>query len=294
MDTELLGIMERRLEAIQAQTWGAKEVAHASLLASLALSDRGRDPLRLTRHYSQVYSQHCEDGYIAEVFSRIGEKSRTFLEIGVENGTQNTTRFLLETGWKGVWVEGNVENFNAACEKFSGYIADGSLKIINLMVTAENINNELDRHGVEHDFDYISVDVDQNTSHIWRSLNRTSRVACIEYNASVPSSVAVEVPYDPAGFWDGTNFFGASLKTLELIGKAKSMSLVGCDFAGINGYFVKDSEDINLFCGPFTSENHYEFPKFNILSHIGHPPSQRERKWSHPVEQDGEPRIGHY
>lgn len=286
MDTEPLRTMEQRLEAIQAYTWSQREVSLAHLLAWLAQSERGRDPLRLTRHYSQVYSQHCEDGYIAEIFSRIGEKKRTFLEIGVGDGTQNTTRFLLETGWKGVWVEGDEYHFRAATEKFSDFISDGSLKIINLMVTSENINAELNSHGVAQEFDYISVDVDQNTSHIWRALDRTSRVACIEHNASIPPTIAIEVPYLDDAVWDGTNFFGASLKTMELIGKSKGMSLVGCDFAGINAYFVSNNEQLDHFSAPFTAENHYESPKYNVLSHIGHPPSHQGRKWASPIERN--------
>lgn len=286
MDTEPLRTMEQRLEAIQAHTWSQREVGLAHLLASLAQSERGRDPLRLTRHYSQVYSQHCEDGYIAEIFSRIGEKKRTFLEIGVGDGTQNTTRFLLETGWQGVWVEGDEAHFRAATEKFSDFISDGSLKVINLMVTSENINAELNSHGVAQEFDYIGVDVDQNTSHIWRALDQTSRVACIEHNSSIPPTIAIEVPYQDDAVWDGTNFFGASLKTMELIGKAKGMSLVGCDFAGINAYFVSNNERLDHFSAPFTAENHYESPKYNVLSHIGHPPSQQGRKWASPAEMN--------
>lgn len=282
MNEELFRKVENHLEAIRTHTWHEKETVHAALLASLTQNERVSDPKRLTRHYSQVYSQHCEDGYIAEIFSRIGTKENTFLEIGIGDGTQNTTRFLLETGWTGVWVEGDDESYKKAVETFSSFIDDGSLKIINLMTTAENINSALDEHGVGKDFDLISVDIDQNTSHLWRALNRSARVSCIEFNASIPASVAVEVPYDPSGYWDGTNFFGASLKTMELIGRSKNMSLVGCDFQGVNCYFVSDNENLKGFRDPFTAENHYEIPKYSLLSHIGHPPSSKARRWSKP------------
>ncbi|OAE40677.1 hypothetical protein [Agrobacterium tumefaciens] len=274
--------IEKHLEAINSQSWHQKEAAHAAVLASLTQGDRILDPKKLSRHYSQVYSQNCEDGYIAEIFSRIGTKSRTFLEIGIEDGTQNTTRFLLETGWTGVWVEGDLESYNRASEIFRDFILDGSLQIIHLLTTTENINSALDEHGVRTDFDFVSVDIDHNTSHVWRALNRVGRVSCIEFNASIPASIAVEVPYDPSAQWDGSNFFGASLKTMELIGRSKKMNLVGCDFQGVNCYFVNEDEDMNQFREPFTAENHYEIPKYRALSQIGHPPSGKARRWSAP------------
>lgn len=284
LSDDLLQKIEKHLEAISSQTWHQEETAHAATLALLGQGDRISDPKRLSRHYSQVYSQNCEDGYIAEIFSRIGSKDRTFLEIGIEDGTQNTTRFLLESGWTGVWVEGDLESYNRASEIFSDFIAEGSLKIVHLLTTAENINSALDEHGIRTKFDFISVDIDHNTSHVWRALNRVGRVSCIEFNASIPASIAVEVPYDPFAQWDGTNFFGASLKTMELIGRSKKMNLVGCDFQGVNCYFVNENEDMKRFREPFTAENHYEIPKYRALSQIGHPPSSKARRWSAPKE----------
>src|SRR5688572_13694008 len=77
-------------------------------VASLVAADgRHADPLSLPRHHAQVYSQNGEDGIIAEIFRRIGPRSRTFLEIGIEGGSQNNTRLLLEQGWRGIWIEGN-------------------------------------------------------------------------------------------------------------------------------------------------------------------------------------------
>ena len=66
-------------------------------LYGIALAQgRYSHPLSLAPHHAQVYSQNGEDGIIAEIFARIGTRDRTFVEIGVENGLQNNTRFLLE------------------------------------------------------------------------------------------------------------------------------------------------------------------------------------------------------
>ena len=78
------------------------------LLAHLTAAAVDNDPKSLRRHYGQVYIQDGEDGIIAEIFRRIGgPQSRVFIEIGIENGLQNNTRFLLEQVWSGLWIEGS-------------------------------------------------------------------------------------------------------------------------------------------------------------------------------------------
>src|SRR5438093_8718133 len=63
------------------------------------------DPRRLLVHGAQYWSQNFEDGMIAEIFRRIGPGSRTFVEIGVGDGTENNTAALLAAGWRGWWIE---------------------------------------------------------------------------------------------------------------------------------------------------------------------------------------------
>jgi hypothetical protein len=261
--------------------------AHNALALSLAdIERRMTDPKRLTRAYAQVYSQNCEDGFIAEIFARIGTGSRTFLEIGIGNGLENTTRLLLEQGWTGTWIEGDPNQARQARQIFAKFIADGALQIVHAMVTRDNINGLLDGAAVPPELDYISVDVDQNTGHIWRALDRKARAACIEYNASIPPALALEVPYDASAMWDGSNHFGASLKALELIGTRKGMRLVGCDPQGVNGYFVADGEVQDRFCAPFTAENHYQLPMFDCVGHVGHRPAPTARRWQLTIEAE--------
>jgi hypothetical protein len=277
---EAVGALQASIEATRIHTWHSKETAHASLLASLVGADtRNADPKRLARYYAQVYSQHCEDGFIAEIFSRIGTRSRTFLEIGVEDGLENTTRLLLEQGWCGIWVEGDVVKANRARTTFSDFIEKGELKIITAHIGRENVNKILDDFQIPMEFDMISIDIDQNTTHIWRELNRRSRVICIEYNACLPPSVPIEVPYDAETIWDGTNWFGGSLKVIEMIGRKKGMSLVGCDPFGANAYLISEDEVGQKFAAPFTAENHYELPKYSLTAKIGHAPSRVARRW---------------
>ncbi|MGD9884937.1 MAG: hypothetical protein AB7U95_33025 [Reyranella sp.] len=244
-----------------------------------ATDGRYLDPLNISQSRGQVYSQNNEDGILAEICQRIGLDRGTFLEIGIGNGLQNNTRFLLEQGWAGTWVEG-VKNAAKARTTFAEHVAAGNLRMIGSHVTAENINHLLDNERIPMEIDVICLDIDQNTTHVWRALNRRARINCVEYNASLPPSLDVEVAYDPRATWDGSNWWGGSLKTVENIGRSKGMKLVGCDLLGINAFLVANDDVKDRFRAPFTAENHYEAPKYHLLGHLGHPPSRQPRRWS--------------
>ena len=113
--------------------------------------------------------------------------------------------------------------------------------------------------------DFMSLDVDLHTSHLFQAISTRPRAACIKYNAHFPPTIDYEFPYRDGEFWNGSNLFGASLKRLELIGREKNLSLVGCDLHGINAYFVADGLTGNSFPAPFTSEYHYQAPRYQFV-----------------------------
>lgn len=234
-----------------------------------------REPNELCLQSAQMFSQGPEDGCIAEIFRRIGVKDRFFIEIGAGDGSENTTRLLLTLGWSGIWVEGSAGNCAKIRKDFAPALASGQLRLIEAMVTAENIWPLLREADAPERCDYLSVDLDMNTYYIWQALSQLRpRAACIEYNASVPPSHEFVVPYDPLARWDGSNWFGAGLKSLELLGREKGLALVGCDFYGVNAFFVSSGEDLSGFAQPFTSEKHYQPPNYFAPLRFGHWPAQ--------------------
>ncbi|MDZ4791099.1 MAG: hypothetical protein SGJ17_07825 [Hyphomicrobiales bacterium] len=235
------------------------------------------DTRELCRNNTQMFSQGPEDGVIAEIFRRIGVRDKTFIEIGVGNGRENTTRLLLTLGWSGVWVEGNAENAAAIRRDFAAQLGSGQLKLVESMVTTDNISPLLNKADAPLAFDYLSVDVDMNTYYIWQAMRDfRPRVAAIEYNASIPAPYKFVVPYRADAIWDGSNWYGASLKSLELLGAELGLSLVGCDAFGLNGFFVRSSEDLARFMGPYTAEQHYRAASYLAPMRWGHWPAKPE------------------
>ena len=248
-----------------------QNTAQAIRLLDLELYSHPRyaDPRRLLRHAFQVCSQNGEDGIIQEIFRRIGTVDQTFVEVGVGDGSENNTAFLLSQGWKGFWIDGNSSFLKTI--KNRDDLQGGWLKSLVSHITRENITTLFAQLDIPKEFDLLSLDIDQNTYYAWEGLKGfRPRVVVVEYNASIPPNIEWKVSYAADRTWDGSHNFGASLKALEKLGRQFGYSLVGCEFIGVNAFFVRDDLVTEKFAEPFTSENHYEPPRYALLHRRGH------------------------
>lgn len=268
---KLLETVERRLQNIEGLISTGNIVNIVSLIeVLLADNPRYADPRRLLRYSAQVCSQNGEDGMIGEVFRRIGIRDKTFVEVGVGNGHENNTAFLLSQGWTGYWLDGN-DSFLATLEGRPD-LKDCSIKGCTSFLTRENVAGHFAELGVPKEFDFMSLDIDQNTYYLWEGLTEyRPRLVVVEFNASVPPDIDWKVRYEPTRTWDGSNNFGASLKAYELLGNRLGYSLVGCDFIGVNAFFVRNDLLDNHFAEPFTALNHYEPPRYHLSHRRCHP-----------------------
>jgi hypothetical protein len=243
------------------------------LLYEQALSTpRAQEAKRLLRHGFKVYSQHDEDGIIEEIFRRIGATNRFFVEFGVGDGLENCTTYCLLKQWSGVWIDGSAYCYEEICKNFSGQLAAGVLKARYAFITAENIEQLFRELQVPQEFDFLSIDIDYNDFWIWKAIQAFSpRVVAIEYNASLKQTASCTVPYSTTRGWQYTNYFGSSLKALEKLGQEKGYSLVGCNYTGVTAFFVRNDLLGDHFLQPYTSENHFEPPRYYIRMPNGHP-----------------------
>jgi hypothetical protein len=243
-------------------------------LEAIKSSDpRYKDPRRLLTHGAQYWSQNYEDGMIAEVFRRVAPQTKSFLEIGVGDGSENNTTALLVQGWRGWWIDGSIDN----CASIQTRLATmpslaARLTVKQTLVCPANIQDLLDDLEVPKEVDLFSLDIDLDTYHIWAALpDFKPRVVVVEYNAAIGPAQNWIHPYETNRTWDGTQAFGASLKAFEHLGRKYGYSLVGCDIVGINAFFVRDDLIDDQFMPPFTAENHYEPPRYYLYFRWGHP-----------------------
>ena len=217
------------------------------------------DPKCLNRFEYEILSQCGEDGIIEEIFRRIGTVSRFFIEFGAGNGLQNNTVSLLLKNWSGLWMETDLANAEVIGKKFAQPLARRQLAFKQTSVTAENVENLFREAEVPVEFDLLSIDIDGNDYWVWKNITAfRPRVVVCEYNARYGPELKWVMRYNPAHRWNGSCYYGASLKSLELLAASKGYCLVGCNLAGVNAFFVREDLANDLFTNPFTSATHFE------------------------------------
>ena len=172
------------------------------------------------------------------IFATIGVSDRYFVEIGCQDGTECNTAYLAEQGWHGLLMDGGGSNGNARAV------------IQPEFVTAENINGLLIKYDVPSEFDLLSIDIDGNDYWVWKAIVQRPRVVVIEYNAHVAAQERRAIVYDPHFAWQGTDYFGASLRALKELGEDKGYTLVYCERTGTNAFFVRDDQLPESYTAP--------------------------------------------
>jgi hypothetical protein len=242
------------------------------LTDNLFNSPKYADPKKLNRYEYQVFSQNGEDGIIAEIFRRIGVTNKVFVEFGVGYGPENNTLNLLYNGWSGFWIEANRRAADNIRRLFNNFITSGRLALRHDYVYPQNVEEIFRSMEVPQKFDLLSVDIDGNDYWVWKNINNFHpRVVVIEYNALFRPPTPWVIKYSSKYSFKGDSYFGASLKSLESLGLEKGYKLVGCDFNGINAFFVRGDLVGDNFLAPFSSEAHYEPARYFLIHRRGHP-----------------------
>jgi acetyltransferase-like isoleucine patch superfamily enzyme len=245
------------------------------IYGNLKNDSRHENPKSLAPFGYKIYSQCDEDGIIKEIFNRLRTTNRVFVEFGVGNGLENNTRSLLLDNWNGLWIEKSLPNVRQMKNNMGKTIKSDRLAIINSFITKDNINNLISSVIADYEIDLLSIDVDGNDCHIFNAIECISpRVVIIEYNAKFPPPVYYCMEYDESHVWNKNDYFGASLKFLEVNFKRKNYLLVGCNLAGTNAFFIREDLVKKKFLQPYTAENHFEPPRYYLKGIFsGHPSS---------------------
>ncbi len=218
----------------------ARLLAQQEIARMLAAPELAESQKRLERFGFKAFSQNDEDGIIQEIFRRIGITNKKFIEFGTGNGPENNTVYLLFQDWTGLWMDGSVECHQAQLKNFAWARDDQRLTCVCQMLTAENINSVIEEADFKGEIDLLSIDVDGNDYHLWKAITAVQpRVVVIEYNGFLAPPVRWVMQYNPSHVWDRTLYCGASLESLELLGRRKGYTLVGCNLIGLNAFFVR-------------------------------------------------------
>lgn len=238
------------------------------------------NPNRLEQYGFKVYSQNDEDGILAEIFKRIELTKGVFCEIGVENGLECNSLFLIHQGWRGAWLEGNQNQKQAIESKFQSLLNTKRLALGIGYITPKNINKTLDQiySALEldaSDIDFLSIDIDGMDIYLLEALEYRPKVICIEYNAKFPPPLSKRPVFDENFQWQGTDYMGSSLTAINEVANSKGYSLVATNFTGANAFFVRNDLVMNRFSESLTPEALFNPPRYYLwfdhyLASIGH------------------------
>jgi hypothetical protein len=178
----------------------------------------------------KVFSQNGEDGITMKLLELIYDgdnHNKFYVEFGVESGKECNTRILREKyKWNGLQMDGGYENPNINLRKE--------------FIIKENVVELFKKYNVPEHINVLSVDIDYNDFYCLKEIlaNYQCDIIICEYNAiHRPDEDKVVVYYKDRG-WDGSNYFGVSLLTLDKLGKKYNYSLVYCNLTGVNCFFV--------------------------------------------------------
>jgi hypothetical protein len=194
----------------------------------------------------KVFSQFGDDGVIQYLTHRLQPLPDTFVEFGVANYRESNTRFLLlNNNWRGLVLDEDESCIN--------YIHQDeiywrhTITARRAFITRDNINAFLQEAGFTGEIGLLSIDIDGNDYWVWENIAIVDPVIVIvEYNSTFGPNLAITIPYEPhfarhQAHYSG-QFWGASLRALKLLADRKGYSLVGCNSAGNNAYFVRSNK----------------------------------------------------
>jgi hypothetical protein len=191
-----------------------------------------------------VYSQFGDDGIIHFLLSKMKPVHKKFIEFGVENYSESNTRYLLESkNWSGLIIDGDTAAMKSIRSQEVYWRHD--LTAVGAFISRENINELLREAGFEGDIGLLSIDLDGVDYWVWEAIDCINpSLVVAEYNSIFGPTHAISVPYRPdfdrrEAHWSCL-FWGASIAALDHLATARGYSLVGCNSAGNNAYFVRN------------------------------------------------------
>lgn len=192
----------------------------------------------------KIFSQFGDDGIIQYLIKNIEIKNELFIEFGVENYLESNTRFLMmNNNWSGFVMDGSDEAMNSL--KNQDWYWRYCLTHKAVFIDKDNINELLESTGFSN-IGLLHIDLDGNDYHILKEIDLSKlnpSIIIVEYNSVFGKDRQITVPYDKIFFRTKAHFsnlfWGASLPALNDAAIKKGYSLVGCNIAGNNAYFVR-------------------------------------------------------
>jgi hypothetical protein len=154
-----------------------------------------------------------EDGILHQILKRLGINCGTFLEIGVGDGRENNTAYLLAKGWSGAWVDANSNHISQIRRGLACLLESAQLRVFEMLVGPGNVGRLKDELYFYQSIDVFSLDIDGVDFHVATELFKDNhfhpKVVIVEYNGVFPPPLQFVMPLN-SPIWHRGDFYGAS------------------------------------------------------------------------------------
>ena len=213
----------------------------------------------------KVFSQWGDDGIIQWIINNIEIKNKTFIEFGVGNYRESTTRFLMmNNNWSGFIMDSSKSKINKIIN--SEYYWKYDLLAKHAFVTTENINELISIPNFDKEIGLLHIDIDGNDYWIWDAINSIEPIILIiEYNSVFGPKRSITVPYKKdfsrTSAHHSNLYYGASLRSLYDLSRSKNYAFIGCSSSGNNAYFIR-KDKLNEKIRKISIEEGFVYSKF--------------------------------
>lgn len=193
----------------------------------------------------KIFSEWGDDGIIQYLIKHVPIQNKTFIEFGVENYLESNTRFLMmNNNWSGFVMDGSEQNMKSL--KNRSWFFRYDLRCRSAWIDKDNINDLL-KDSKFSNLGLLHIDLDGNDYFILEAIDFSvfnPAILIMEYNSVFGNQRAITVPYQRdfqrTSKHYSNLYFGASLAALNFVAEKKGYSLIGCNLAGNNGYFLRN------------------------------------------------------
>jgi len=237
--TEILGYTN---QIINRESYDARLLALGALLSNQQWS---MSSTNLNDYEFKIFSEWGDDGIIQYLIKHVKIENKTFIEFGVENYLESNTRFLMvNNNWSGFVMDGSEENMKSLQRRSWFFRYDLNCK--SAWIDKDNINDLLKESGFSN-IGLLHIDLDGNDYYLLQEIDFSTfnpSILVMEYNSVFGSERPISIPYSKdfqrTKVHYSNLFFGSSLPALNHAAEQKGYSLVGCNLAGNNAYFVRN------------------------------------------------------
>jgi hypothetical protein len=221
------------------------------------------------------FSQNGEDGILDVLRKQLKNSNRYFIEIGVSDGIENNSAWLIVAEkFGGIMIEGDERLAARAKRMIAGHSVWG--ECYNMFVTRENIQ-ELRSIAFNNDPDIFSLDIDGNDYYIAKAImdgGFRPKIFVVEYNSVFGPEKSLTVEYQEDFSFTSAHptqlYYGVSISAWRKFFESHGYRFITVDRNGVNAFFVDPSHFEQEFLDAVIplefTENRYQYRKFRMPS----------------------------